>query len=131
MERGRMQTLTLIWGAMFVSQTLFMVVLFVVAEPSGGGDFDPNLIALFAPAPFLFGMFGVKKLLTQLDAQGMYIVRWACFEATVIFGFVAGFLGASAAVPLGLYAFGVLGLALSRPNEEEYTAWEVDRLGDG
>lgn len=127
---GRSSTLPILWVAFLASQLLFQGTLLIVDRPAALED--PAILALVpvALAQGLFGLVGVPMFLKHMSAESAFIVRMALFEGMVLMGFTLAFLGASLAVPLGLFAVSVVLNALTFPSEERFTAWEVRRLGE-
>jgi hypothetical protein len=128
---GEVPQLRVLWFAFLTSQLVFQGVLLAVERPESLDD--PTIAVVLgslAIVEAVFGLVGVPLLLKKLRAHGMFIVRWTCFEASVIMAFVIAFLGGPIYLSFGFFGLSVLLNLMVFPTTERYTAWEVERLGN-
>ncbi len=127
-----LRTLRILWFAFMMSIAIFQVViLFVELQPTEVDGASVGIIAASALGPAAYGLVGVPMFMRSMVAQTAFIVRFACFESVALFGFVAGFDSAAPAVSLAGAVVAWAMMATVFPTEERYTAWEIQRLGQG
>ncbi|MAA79326.1 MAG: hypothetical protein CL916_08700 [Deltaproteobacteria bacterium] len=118
MPKSKENVLPIIWGALLVSQLIYLVIpqfLEITAEP-------PEQIIIFALCGI--GMsnavfsFVVPNFLKNQDRISLSIIQYALFESCAIFGFICAFLGAESMYHYGLAFLGAGGMLLVFPKQE-------------
>ncbi|HQU86197.1 MAG TPA: hypothetical protein PKY59_23920 [Pyrinomonadaceae bacterium] len=133
------QSLLIVWGALLMSQFIFLVMIFVIkpelfkfdfSKPLLGGENSVIVIALAVLGISTFFMSFVlkKKMLSQAIqeqktalVQSSIIVACALCEATSLFGFVTVFV-ANYQYFFAWFALGILGIILHFPKRDDLFA---------
>ena len=138
------QTLVIIWGALLVSQFMFLVVLFVTKPQLFKFDFSKPLLdgensvlvialAFLGITTFLMSFVLKKKFLTQAVheqkielVQTAMIIGCALCEATTLFGLVLAF-AVEYQYFFTWFALGILGIILHFPKRDNLFAASYKR----
>jgi hypothetical protein len=112
------KNLLMVWLAITFAVVIYGVVAWIVIGPKSTGPIrwtDPIILGLH-----LAGVTAtVAAFLVPITEPKRYVLRWALFDSTAIFGLIAAFLGSHwhLVIPLGLVA--LAGLLLSHPSQAE------------
>ena len=115
-------TTRIIWGALTVSQLVYLVVAFTTAEPPEEPP-DQMLSVIFfvlGCSNIGLGAFGVDRFMPVTNASSFMtsnIIKWAVIESAVVFGLVNSFMGGPAVVIIGLYVLALLGMIKTFPKQ--------------
>lgn len=133
------QTLVVIWGALLMSQFMFLVILFTTKPELFSFDFSKPLldgensvlviaVAVLGITTFLLSFVLKKKFLDQAVqtqntalVQTAMIIGCALCEATTLFGLVLAF-AAEYQYFFAWFALGVLGIILHFPKRDDLFA---------
>ena len=133
------QTLVIIWGALLMSQFMFLVIIFVTKPELYNFDFSKPLLggenfvviillAILGISTFLLSFVLKKKFLAQAVneqkpalVQTAMIVGCALCEATTLFGLVLAF-AFSYQYFFAWFALGILGIILHFPKRDNLFA---------
>lgn len=138
------QTLVIIWGALLMSQFMFLVILFTTKPELFKFDFSKSLLdgensivvialAILGIITFLLSFVLKKKFLAQAVneqktelVQTAMIVACALCEATTLFGLVIAF-AFTYQYFFAWFALGILGIILHFPKRDDLFAASYKR----
>lgn len=132
------QTLVIIWGALLMSQFMFLVIVFVTKPQLFGFDFSKPLLggnlifaivlAVLGISTFLLSFVLKKRFFNQAInqqkielVQSGFIVGCALCEATTLFGLLLAFI-AETQLFFAWFALGILGIILHFPKRDDLFA---------
>lgn len=118
-----------IHAALAMAQVIITVLLIGLAP----ADAEPDWMVLgvlygMVPVEAGFALAVAPIVFRKTLASSAYIIRWAMLTAACIFGAVASMLGGPAALAGLCWLVAAVGMVLTRPTRDAFTAWEMRRL---
>jgi hypothetical protein len=124
-----MAQIRLIWFALLISIGLYFVIAYLIIPSSGdqplSATFDDTIVQiLYLVAAITFvAAFPISSMMMRREPSPArtrlgYIVRWAMFESTAIYGLMAAMLRQNLRLFLPLATLAIAGMLFSYPRDE-------------